>query len=469
MPRLEKTADLISRHKHVLWARFALRAAIVSIAIAMGALLFRDLDLVPDLSYVDLHILSGSTEGQYHSVVSSLTDTAKMEGGTIHNIVSRGSRDNLERLIAGKKSCDVQLGLVQDGFNPSMYEGLEFVGRIGQPESLLILGRNGDAINRLADLKNLKIGIGPEGSGAAYLAERLLRTADFSPLKINLEPYSFKQQVELAETGELDLALFVIDEDAKLVTQAIRDKGLQVVGLEHTEALARRIPFVYHGSIAAGQYDPVRVLPPIEKPILRLDTLLLSNGCATHSELVGLMTLLSRTYPDFIDRNRTTQAPLGLSFSESARGFFDNQGAEFADQYVPWLVDIMPPSNWVYTIMAVSLFFNFAGFLNSQRLAMIDLNRVALENDITVLFGEHVSNEEIRHFDPVKKERPIDPLELKRLILRYKRHMEKCRRQSLSVLSPMGEEMGYRDQEIIMTTTLDALRDLLERLSSENA
>ncbi len=31
----------------------------------------------------------------------------------------------------------------------------------------------------------------------------------------------------------------------------------------------------------------------------------------------------------------------------------------------------------------------------------------------------------------------------------------------------MGEEMGYRDQEIIMTATLDALRELRQRLNRE--
>ena len=113
------------------------------------------------------------------------------------------------------------------------------------------------------------------------------------------------------------------------------------------------------------------------------------------------------------------------------------------------------------------MFFNLAGFINNQRLALIDLNRVALENDITLLFGRKVSNEEIRHFDPQKTSHPVDLHDLARIIDAYKRHMNRCRRQSLSVLSPMGEEMGYRDQEIIMTATLDALRDLHEHLEKQ--
>lgn len=460
----EKTADLVSRHKHALWGRFVLRASVVSIAIAFGALFFRNLDLVPDLSYVDLAILSGSPSGQYHSLVERLAGTAAEQNARITNLTTSGSRENLDRLLGAKKNCEIQLGLAQDGFDPESYQGLELIGRVGRTEALLLLGRNGDSIHQLAELRGLRIGVGPDKSGTAFLAQRLISSTDLASLDITLEHHALDRQIELASTGELDLALFIIDEQAKLISSAIRDKDLQIVGFEHTEALARRFPFLDYGTIAAGQFDPVRVLPPAVKPVLRLDTLLLSNGCASHSDIVGIMSLLERAYPSFIERNRNMMTPPGLVLSESANGFYENQGAELTDEYLPWLVDIMPPSNWVYTIMAVSLFFNLAGFLNNQRLALIDINRVALENDIAILFGDRVSNEEIRHFSPQLAGREIKTQDLDKLIAAYKRHLNKCRRQSLSVFSPMGEEMGYRDQEIIMTATLDALRDLRDRL-----
>ncbi len=465
--RVENTADVVSRHKHVLWSRFALRASVVSIAIGLGALFFRNLDLVPDLSYVYVQILSGSPEGQYHSLVEGLARTAAEEAARIGNVTSRGSLENLERLLSARETCEVQLGLVQDGFDRDSYQGLEMIGRVGRPEALLLLGRNGDKVLRLADLRGRRIGVGPQRSGSAFLAERLFKSLDLAALDVTLEHHPLQQQVEMASTGELDHAFFVMDEDADLMSRAVRDKGLEIVGLEHSEALSRRFPFLHSGHLAAGQFDPVRILPPAAKPVLRLDTLLLSNGCASHSDIIAIMTLLERANPNFIERNRATKTPPGLVLSESARGFYENQGAEIADEYLPWLVDIMPPSNWIYTIMAVSLFFNLAGFLNNQRLALIDLNRVALENDIAILFGDRVSNEEIRHFDPQKTGRRIDTQKLDGLIQAYKRHMIKCRNQSLSVFSPVGEEMGYRDQEIIMTATLDALRDLRERLNPD--
>jgi TRAP-type uncharacterized transport system substrate-binding protein len=437
---------------------------VVSIAIAVGALFFRNLDLSPNLSYLSVDVLSGSREGQYHSIVERLAGAAAQQQGTIRNIATQGSRENLERLVAAQEDCEVQLGLVQDGFDWSALEDLELIGRVGRAEAFVLLGRNGDNIRRLEDLQGSKIGIGPERSGTAFFAKRLLNTADLVSLEIAFSHHPLKQQIELTAGGELDLALFVIDENADLIREAVREQGLQIVGLEHAKALARRLPYLHYDTLVAGLFDPIRVIPPEEKPILRLDTLLLSNGCAAHSDIVGIMTLLARAEPDFIDRNRGAQAPKGLTLAESARGFYENEGAELTDQYVPWLVDIMPPANWVYTIMAVSLFFNLAGFVNNLRLALIDLNRVALEHKVTVLFGRSVSNEEIRHFEPQISRRKIDLVELDKLIEAYEGHMRTCRRQSLSVFSPMGEEMGYRDQEVLMTLTLDALRELRQRL-----
>ena len=58
----------------------------------------------------------------------------------------------------------------------------ELLGRLPQPESLLLLGRNGQNIHSLADLRGMSVGIGPEGSGTA-LAHWTHSAASGSPLK----------------------------------------------------------------------------------------------------------------------------------------------------------------------------------------------------------------------------------------------------------------------------------------------
>ena len=51
--------------------------------------------------------------------------------------------------------------------------GLVTLGRLPQPESLFLLARRGRAINTFNDLKGASVGIGPEGSGTAYLMQQL--------------------------------------------------------------------------------------------------------------------------------------------------------------------------------------------------------------------------------------------------------------------------------------------------------
>lgn len=70
---------------------------------------------------------------------------------------------------------------------------------------------------------------------------------------------------------------------------------------------------------------------------------------------------------------------------------------------------------------------------------------------------------------------PIDPNHLRpdaraqvdELVLSLSALSQRCRRQSLSLLVPMGEELSYRYQERLIAATLRALRLYRDRLLSE--
>ena len=55
--------------------------------------------------------------------------------------------------------------------------------------------------------------------------------------------------------------------------------GQQVVPDPRVGALGAR------GTVFAGQFDPVRVLPSTATPVLRVDTLILGNGCASRTAI----------------------------------------------------------------------------------------------------------------------------------------------------------------------------------------
>ena len=79
--------------------------------------------------------------------------------------------------------------------------GLRTLGRLPQPESLFLLAKRGRAISTFNDLKGASVGIGPEGSGTAYLMQQLLENSDLSGLGLKPSNHDLEAQAELSVTA----------------------------------------------------------------------------------------------------------------------------------------------------------------------------------------------------------------------------------------------------------------------------
>jgi hypothetical protein len=240
------------------------------------------------------------------------------------------------------------------------------------------------------------------------------------------------------------------------------------LGLPLPDVIARRLPRVRTGRIGAGQYDPVRVLPPTDKTVLRVDTLVVGNGCARRTATTGLLTLFSRQLPDFLARNRDTPNSTNLRVAGASRSFLENGGPDLVTEHVPWAVDIMPLSNWIYVVTAVSLLFNGMGLWSRFRLWRIDARRVKAEERLSTLFGEHVTAAEIGRLKPnLAHADPRHRAEVAELIATFEDLNQLCRQQSLSIVSDMGQEMPYRYQERLITEFVEALRSFRGRVDRQ--
>jgi hypothetical protein len=441
---------------------FALKIALVFLLIgSLGAVISR-LNLRRDMGRLDFGVLSGAPEGNYHRLVSDLSARAAKEGGKVRNVSSAGSADNVRRLAAANKGCDVAFGLAQDGTawgdTPPM-----LLGRLPKAESVFLFGKDADRITEFGQLSHLRIGIGPEGSGASAVANALFELPELKALDLTLSHHPLAEQLDLAAKGELDLALLVMDEDASLVKHAVQEQGLQIAGFAHADVIARRIPHLRTGRVGAGEYDAVRLLPKEDKRVFRVETLVLANGCPGRSQIIDVLMLLSKEFPDFARHNKDTPNATGLELSPTSREYFDQGGPELADEYVPWLVDVMPPANWAYVVMGVSLLFNAMGFGHRFRLWRIDAARVALETRLTQVFGPSTTVGDIVHASGLSVEKQA---QVARVVTELEALSERSRRYSLSVLVPMGQEMAYRYQEELIHQTLAALRELQRRATS---
>ncbi|OIP44961.1 MAG: hypothetical protein AUK47_00090 [Deltaproteobacteria bacterium CG2_30_63_29] len=449
-----------------LWVQIALLAAFVGL-IVLGFML---IDLEGDLSHLDGVMLSGAKEGHYYAEVDRLASKAEEQGGKLENRSSHGSAENLEKLVAAIDGCDAHFAMVQDGLKWPDAAELKLLGRLSKAESLFFLSKGEREFHRFADLAKMTIGVGPVGSGTEVVAREILENEDFASLGLRLETHGFEEQLALLESGVLDLALFVIDEDAAFIRRAIRERGMSIVSFEHLDVIARQLPYARTGRIGAGQYDPVGLNPAEDKKVLRIGTLILSNGCASRSGTSAMLRLLANAYPDFVAENRDRSNSTGLPVDASAQLFFTEGGAGFVDRYFPWLVDIMPVGNWVYVVMCVSVLFNFMGAGHRFQLWRIDANRVMIEEEIEDLVGKTRTLEGLESLVP--EDRLLNDAArkaLNALMERLSKLKSRCRRISVSLLVPMGAEMSYRYQENLMDRLIEALDDVDRRLAAQLA
>jgi TRAP-type uncharacterized transport system substrate-binding protein len=444
-------------------AALAKKAALVLGVLALVGFLVSRLNLARDLHRLDARILSGGKEGNYYAIVDDLGKFAQTEHGTITNIATNGTAENIARLKANK--CDdAQFALVQDGGD---FKGLRLIARLWKAESVFFLGKDADKYGALSTAMHAKVGIGPDGSGGAVVAKALLDMPELKPLGIETSFHPMQEQMDMAARGDLDLVVVVMDEDAPFIVNAIRDRGLQIAGFQHLDVVSRRLPHFKTGRIGAGQFDPVRVIPAEDKRVLRVETLVLANDCASRSTIIDLWSVMAQKFPELLQHDKTTPNTTGLAMAPAAKGFLEHDGPELADELAPWLVDVMPPANWAYVVMAVSILFNAMGAGHRFRLWRIDDARVKLENELSELFDPGSTLGDITRTDPDERHRTAaGKTTLDSLIKRFEALADRSRRQSLSMLVPMGQEMAYRYQEGVIYDTLAVLRAFRSRVAS---
>ena len=443
-----------------------LRVALIACVILLVGIIFTAADLAPDLSHMDLTVLSGPESGRYHALVARIAADAVKRRGTVRNVATTGYAESIQRLIEGDKSGRTLFALVHDGLMYSQPDRLELVARLPKAEMVLILGPGANRVHYLSDLKGMRIGIGPKRSGAALLAKRLLGAKDLAGLELTLSPNPYADQLAKLRQGELDLGVFVMEEDDPLVRKAVRE-GMQIVSFTNVEAMTRRIPALRVGVIYAGHYDHVRRLPRQNKKVLLVDTLVLSDRTASRSEIAALLTLLTHTFHDLLAHNRDTPNHTGLPVAPGLRRFIANGGPGVLDRYAPWLVDFMPLANIFHFVVVISLLFNAMAVMNRFRLWRLDAAKVRVEDEAYALFGAGMTMNEIARLQPRKGH--FTQEERKRLdglIGMCEALRQRCRRHSLSILVPMGQELIYRYQETLIHDRLTLFRDLRKRMDA---
>jgi TRAP-type uncharacterized transport system substrate-binding protein len=98
---------------------------------------------------------------------------AEQGRGALTVVPAAGSDENVARLTQNGRRCANTFAIVQDGTPVPPNSGIEVLGRLPEPESLILLARRYRTFAGFADLRGAAIGIGPEQSGTAHLMRQL--------------------------------------------------------------------------------------------------------------------------------------------------------------------------------------------------------------------------------------------------------------------------------------------------------
>jgi TRAP-type uncharacterized transport system substrate-binding protein len=270
---------------------------------------------------------------------------------------SMGARENLRLLRDLKEPVDI--GFVQGGSNEDERAeagGIVSLGNVNY-EPVWIF-RRGKPLQRLADLRGLRINTGVRGSGTPGITRRLLEANLVDRDELTREALAETPAVVALLEGRLDAAVFVSPPESPMVQMLLQTPDIHLYEYAHAEAYSRRFPYLVPVVLPRGVVDLSRDVPREDITLIATTTALVSRE-DTHPALMQLFVqAASRIHggPGWIARagefpnDRPGEYPL----AKEAQRFYQG-GPPFLQRYLPfWLANLIDRM-WValFSIIAV--------------------------------------------------------------------------------------------------------------------
>ncbi|MEI6001489.1 ABC transporter substrate-binding protein [Paraburkholderia bengalensis] len=287
-------------------------------------------------------ITTGADNGIYRGFADRYAPILKRDGVTLDIRSSSGSVENYERLK--DPASEYQVGFIQSGTTePQETDHLQTIAAVSY-EPIWVFYRGAGTVNRLAQLRGKRIGVGVPGSGLLQVSRTLLGYSGVTPENTQFFEMDAQKASRCLEDGCLDAAFFIGRPDAP-TQRALLTSDLKLMSFAQADALVQKFPSLSKVTFPRASTSIVDDLPQADVTLLAATALLVAKD-TLHPALVYLLLDAARTAHSGEDyftplgafpNLKTDEFPVA---SESERYF--RSGRPFLQRYLPfWLASFI--------------------------------------------------------------------------------------------------------------------------------
>ncbi len=230
-------------------------------------------------------ISCGSQGSAYESFCARYKPLIEPYGVEVHLLTSAGSIENLKRI--GDRTQPVDFAFIQGGSAEDRPSGLLSLGA-AYYEPVWVFYRGRAVLDRLDQLKGLRIGIGAEGSGTRHLALEMLRAHGMAEDLQRLLPLGGMDGAQALLSRRIDALVVVGAVHSASVWSLLYADGISLMSLSQAPAYARRFPHLAMIDLPRGAIDFVRDIPPRDVSLVATQAYIVARE-DTHPALIDLM------------------------------------------------------------------------------------------------------------------------------------------------------------------------------------
>lgn len=298
-----------------------------------------------------LRLATGPAQSAYAAFGERYAQALKKEGIHVELVPTEGSRANLALL----SQAQVDMGFVQGGTASAVQDDDETLQSLGglfvEPvwvfyrRALITQHPQRGPLNKLSQLKGLRVNLGEPGSGVPALMNELLKANDLT-LK-DLHPSYLAQTPATVAflAGQLDALVFVSAPESSMVQLLLQAPGVALLDFVQSEAYARRFPYLTPVTLPRGVVNLAQDVPRRDTELVASTTSLLVRP-ETHPALQQLFAQAALTLhgmPGWF--NRAGEFPnlkhneVEIS-AEAQRAY--TEGASMLQRHLPfWLANVL--------------------------------------------------------------------------------------------------------------------------------